>query len=90
MQPHARVARCFFQWERIFLEICGHNFFGESYEPNGITYLTYSLIVIAFLCEIYTIAVYDMSSKFFCMVQMLLVLQVSFFIIAFFKSYYKI
>lgn len=89
MEPHARVARCFFQWERISMELCGHGFIRKPFKPNFITYFVYSLVVIAIFGSVYTIIFYDMSSKLFCALLLLMMFQVRFEMIWFCSSSLK-
>lgn len=77
MEPHARITRCFFEWERILFRIVGHNFIGEPFKPNPLTYLMYFIIVLAFIGQWYTIILYDMEAKIFAMISILLTLQVN-------------
>lgn len=77
MEPRERIERCLFQWERILLKFCGHNFIGEPFKPNIITYTVYALISSCIVCEIYSIAFYDKSAKLFCTILFLLILQVN-------------
>lgn len=77
MEPHARIARCFFQWERIAVEWCGFNFIAEKFKPSILTYFVYTLVIIAIFGCVYTIAYYDISSKVFCVLLLLMMIQVN-------------
>lgn len=79
MEPNARVERCLFQWERTLLKFCGHNFIGEPFKPNLITYFLYCLIIITILSCAYTIAYYDMTEKLFSVMALLIIIQVNFY-----------
>lgn len=76
MEPNSRIERCFFQWERIALQLIGHNFIGEPFQPNPITYWTYGVMGASIVSQIYTIAAYEMSYKIFAIISHLLTLQV--------------
>lgn len=77
MEPHARVERCLFKWERLLLKLCGFNFIGEPFSPNFLTYFVYGLDFTITLSCIYTIAVYEMSAKLFCVVILVMIIQVN-------------
>lgn len=76
MEPHARVERCLFRWERIALTAIGHNFIGEPFRPNLITYWTYGVMAASVVSQIYTFAMYELSYKIFAIISHLLTLQV--------------
>lgn len=76
MEPHTRVARCFFQWERISMELCGHGFIAKPFKPDVITYFVYGLVTVAIFGCVYTILFYDMSAKMFCGLLLLMMFQV--------------
>lgn len=76
MEPHERISRCIFQWEKILLKLCGHNFIDEPLKPNIITYIVYTVVCTGISCEIYSIIFYDMITKVVCATEILLALQV--------------
>ena len=81
MEPHDRIERCIFQWEKWLLKLCGHNFIGEPYKPNLITFFVYGLLTSAVVNAIYTIVYYDISAKLFCLTLLLMMIQVNIYFI---------
>lgn len=78
MEPHARVEQCFFKWERLLLKLCGFNFIGEPFKPKLLTYFVCGLVFAAISCSVYTIICYEMSAKLFCVLALLMMIQVQF------------
>lgn len=77
MESYSRFTRCIFKWEAFLLDLVGHNMLDLNYRRNLNTYLIYALVVVALVAEMYSILYYDLSTKIFCSIGIVLVVQVS-------------
>lgn len=76
MDANARFTRCIYEWERKVLRLIGHDFLDGEFKPNAITVIVYVLIVLALAGIINTIIYYDVPDKLFCVLCLILVIQV--------------
>lgn len=76
MDAYAKFNRCIYEWERKLLRLIGHDFLDGTFKPNVIAILVYLLIFIALIGIINTIIYYDVPSKLFCILCLILLLQV--------------
>lgn len=60
------------------MKLCGFDFIGAPFKPNVILYLVFGLVFIAIFGCVYTIAYYEMSAKVFCVLLLLMMIQVRF------------
>lgn len=76
MDAYSRFTRCIYEWERKLLRLIGHDFLDGTFKPNVIAIIVYMLIFIAMAGIINTIIHYDVPSKLFCVLCLILLLQV--------------
>lgn len=76
MDSYNRFNRCVFEWQRTIFKIVGHDFFGETFERNFVTFIVYVLLVSALLAMLYTAIFYDALTKIFILLFFLIALQV--------------
>lgn len=76
MDANARFTRCVYEWERKLLRLIGHDFLDGEFKPNIITVIVYVLIFVALTGIFNTIIYYDVPSKLFCLLCLILVIQV--------------
>lgn len=76
MDANARFTRCVYEWERKVLRLIGHDFLDGTFKPNAITVIVYVLIFVALTGIFNTIIYYDVPSKLFCLLCLILAIQV--------------
>lgn len=76
MDAYNRFNRCLFEWERALLRLLGHDFMGEKFERNIMTFFIYTLLLVAFLAMFYTFAFYSGLEKIFSVLFFLIAIQV--------------
>lgn len=76
MDAYTRFNRCLFEWERALLRLLGHDFMGEKFERNFMTFFLYTLLLSAVAGMIYTFVFYDSLERIFSVLFFLIALQV--------------
>lgn len=87
MDATSRFNRCIFEWERTLLKIVGHDFLGETFKKNLITYMVYFTIAMANGSMIYTFMLYGTLERIFSLLFFLIAVQVNLFRHIVFKLY---
>lgn len=77
MDSYTNFTRCIYEWERKLLRFIGHDFLDGTFKPNVLAIFVYFLIVVAFVGIVNTIIFYDVPSKLFCVLCLILLLQVN-------------
>lgn len=77
MEAFNRFNRCIFEWERNLLKLIGHDFFGEKFERNVMTFVVYALTLLTSISELYTLIYLDPLSKLFALICVLIQIQVA-------------
>lgn len=77
MDAYNRFNRCLFEWERSLLRLLGHDFMGEKFERNIMTFVIYALLFTAFSAMFYTFAFYSGLEKIFSVLFFLIAIQVT-------------
>lgn len=76
MNSYTRYNRCVFEWERALLKLVGHDFLGEVFEKNLMTFVVYALVSFAIATMLYTIIFFDALARIFCLLFLLIAIQV--------------
>lgn len=76
MEAYNRFNRCIFEWERNLLKLIGHDFFGEKFQRNAMTFFVYALILLTFISAVYTLIFLDPLSEIFALICILIQIQV--------------
>lgn len=77
---HFLTKRVMFEWERTVFKIVGHDFLGEKFERNFMSYFIYTLMVMAIITMIYSAIFFDALTRIFSLLFFLIALQVNEFL----------
>lgn len=76
MDSYQRFNRTVFEWQRATFKIVGHDFFGEKFELNLMSFVIYFLMTMAVLTMAYSAIFYDPLTKIFNLIFFLIAFQV--------------